>query len=97
MAGTLSPTDQIAVSRVLAAALFSTAVATINHSDILAAVQAIDNAFDTTLTNAVAAVGGSTTVINGLAAVIPAPASGLSAPQKTIMACYILLKRVGLI
>lgn len=65
--------------------------------DLVAAAQAIDNAFDTTLNNAVAAVGGTTTVINGLASVIPAPFSGATVPQKTLMACYVLMKRAGLI
>lgn len=71
--------------------------ATINHADILAAVQALDSGFDTTLTAAATAVGGSTTIINALAASIPAPASGGSAQQKTVLACLVLLKRAGLI
>jgi hypothetical protein len=65
--------------------------------DLIAAAGAIDNAFDTTLNNAVIAVGGTTTVINGLASVIPAPFSGATAQQKTLLACYVLMKRAGII
>jgi hypothetical protein len=65
--------------------------------DIQAAAQAIDSAFDTTLSAAVTAVGGTTTVINGLAAAIPAPFSGASAQQKTLLACHVLMKRAGII
>ena len=66
-------------------------------ADIQAAAAAIDNAFDTTLNAAVTAVGGTTTVINGLAAIIPAPFSGATAQQKTLLACHVLMKRAGLI
>lgn len=72
-------------------------VASFNTDDIAAAAGAIDSAFDTTLTAAVAAVGGGTTVINGLASVIPAPFSGASGAQKTMLACHVLMKRAGLI
>jgi hypothetical protein len=72
-------------------------VAIYNLDDLAAAAGAIDNAFDTTLNAAVAAVGGTTTVINGLASVIPAPVSGATAQQKTMIACYVLMKRVGII
>lgn len=65
--------------------------------DIAAAAGAIDSAFDTTLTAAVAAVGGGTTVINGLASVIPAPFNGASTAQKTLLACHVLMKRAGII
>jgi hypothetical protein len=71
--------------------------ANFNVGDISAAVSALDAAFDTTLTAAVAAVGGSTTVINGLAAIIPAPFSGATAQQKTLLCCYVLMKRMGII
>lgn len=66
-------------------------------ADIAAAAAALDNAFDTTLNAAVAAVGGSTTVINGLNAIIPAPFSTATAQQKTLLCCYVLMKRVGII
>lgn len=71
--------------------------ANFNTADLVAAATAIDNAFDTTLSAAVTAVGGSTTIINGLAQVIPSPFSGASVQQKTLLACYVLMKRSGLI
>lgn len=73
------------------------ATATMHAGNIEAAVAALDNAFDTTLTAAVAAVGGGTTVINGLNAIIPAPFSGASVQQKTLLCCYVLMKRAGII
>lgn len=73
------------------------AVANYSLDDLSAAAGAIDNAFDTTLSAAVTAVGGATTVINGLAAVIPAPFSGATVQQKTLLACYVLMKRAGII
>jgi hypothetical protein len=72
-------------------------VANFNTDDIAAAATAIDNAFDATLNQAVAAVGGTTTVIQGLASVIPAPFNTATAQQKTLLACYVLMKREGLI
>jgi hypothetical protein len=71
--------------------------ANFNVADISAAASALDAAFDTTLTAAVAAVGGSTTIINGLAAIIPAPFSGATTAQKTMLCCYVLMKRAGII
>lgn len=78
---------------------FVVANVTANFSlaDLQAAAQALDNAFDTTLNAAVAAVGGTTTVIAGLNAIIPAPFSGATAQQKTLLCCYVLMKRVGII
>ena len=71
---------------------------TANYSiaDLQAAAAAIDNAFDTTLSAAVTAVGGSTTVINGLNAIIPAPFSGATVAQKTMLVCHVLEKRAGI-
>lgn len=69
----------------------------LNWTDLQNAVSALDAAFDTTLNAAAGSVGGTTTIINALAASIPAPASGGTAQQKTILACYVLLKRAGLI
>lgn len=66
-------------------------------ADLQAAAQAIDNALDATLNQAVIAVGGATTVAAGMAAVIPAPVSGASAQQKTLLVCYVLMKRAGII
>lgn len=78
--------------------VFTSAVtANFNTDDIAAAATAIDNAFDATLNQAVAAVGGTTTIIQGLASVIPAPFSGATAQQKTLLACHVLMKRAGLI
>jgi hypothetical protein len=73
------------------------ATASINGADLLAAVQGIDAAFDTTLTTATGQASGATTVINYLASQIPAPASGGTAQQKTVLACWVLLKRANLI
>jgi hypothetical protein len=73
------------------------ATAIYSLDQIEAAATALDNAFDTTLNNAVTAVGGTTTVINGLAASIPAPFSGATTQQKTLLCCYVLMKRAGLI
>jgi len=85
------------LSAVWARVNFSGSVANFNLDDLTAAATAIDNAFDTTLNAAVVAVGGTTTVINGLASVIPAPFSGATAQQKTLLACYVLMKRSGII
>lgn len=95
----LTSNQRIAVARYWCGKAFveSSVLANFNHDDIVAAAVAIDNAFDTTLSAAVTAVGGSTTVINGLAAVIPAPFSGATGAQKTLLACYVLMKRAGLI
>jgi hypothetical protein len=73
------------------------AVANFSLDQIQAAAAALDNAFDTTLSVAVAAVGGGTTVINGLNAIIPSPFSGATVQQKTLLCCYVLMKRAGLI
>ena len=72
------------------------ALANFSLADLQAAAAAIDSAFDTTLTVAVAAVGGGTTVINGLNAVLPAPFSGATVAQKTLLCCYVLEKRAGI-
>jgi hypothetical protein len=71
--------------------------ANFNTNDLIAAAAALDSAFDTTLSAAVAAVGGGTTVMNGLNAIIPAPVSGVTAQQKTLLCCYVLMKRAGII
>lgn len=64
---------------------------------LIAAGVALDNAFDTTLNAAVTAVGGTKTIIQALAASIPAPFSGATIQQKTLLACYVLMKRAGII
>lgn len=71
--------------------------ANFNTTDITAAITAIDNALDSTLNQAVTAVGGTTTVANGMAAVIPSPFSGATATQKTLLVCYVLMKRASII
>ena len=95
----LTASQQMDVGRYWANVNFVTTNATAIYSlaDIQAAAAALDSAFDTTLSAAVTAVGGSTTVINGLAAVLPAPFSGATAAQKTLLCCYVLMKRAGII
>lgn len=93
----LNAAQQTAVAAYWANIAFASATANYSLDNIAAAAAAIDNAFDTTLTNAVIAVGGGTTVINGLASVIPSPFSGATVQQKTMLACHVLMKRAGLI
>jgi hypothetical protein len=73
------------------------AVAHFSLDQIIAAVVALDGAFDTTLSAAVVAVGGGTTVLNGLNAIIPAPFSTATTAQKTQLCCYVLMKRAGIL
>ncbi len=72
---------------------------TANYSldQIKTAVSAIDAAFDTTLSAAVTAVGGSTTVANGLSGQITASMPGATVQQQTLLVCYTLMKRAGII
>ena len=70
---------------------------TVNWTDLQNAVAALDAAFDTTLATAATQQPSTDTIVQYLAAQIPAPASGGTAQQKTILACYVLLKRAGLI
>ena len=72
-----------------------TAIYTID--DLNAAIQAIDNAFDTTLNAAVSAGHGAQTIVQALNSVIPAPVSGGSNQQKAELVCYAIMKRYGLI
>lgn len=71
--------------------------ANFNTADLAAAVTAVDNALDATLNQAVAAVGGTTTVAAGMAAVIPAPFNTATAAQKALLVCYVIMKRSNLI
>jgi hypothetical protein len=73
------------------------ATASVNWADLRAAVSALDAAFDTTLATASTQVPTTDTIAQYLASQIPAPASGGTAQQKTILACLTLLKRAGLI
>lgn len=68
-----------------------------NLAQIQTAVAAIDAAFDVTLSDAVAAVGGSTTIVVGLSSQITASMPGASAQQQTLLVCYVLMKRAGII
>jgi hypothetical protein len=65
--------------------------------DLIAAITSIDNGFDTTLNQGVAAGFGAMPVIQALNANIPAPFSGATLQQKIELACAVLLKRAGLI
>jgi hypothetical protein len=49
------------------------------------------------LNAAVIAVGGATTIINGLSAQITASMPGATAQQQTLLACHVLEKRAGII
>lgn len=95
----LTSAQQQAVAAFWADVNFVVAKVTANFSldQIQAAAAALDSAFDTTLNAAVTAVGGTTTVINGLNAIIPAPFSGATVQQKTLLCCYVLMKRAGVI
>lgn len=88
-----------AVSQFWSQQQFVMASVTANFStaDLQAAAQAVDNALDATLNQAVAIVGGTTTVAAGLNAIIPAPFSTATVQQKTILVCYVLMKRAGII
>lgn len=95
----LTATQLSSVASIAALNFFvnSNQTAIYNTNDLVAVAQALDNALDTPLNTAVTVVGGSTTVINGLAAIIPAPFSGASSQQKTMLLCWVAMKRVGLI
>ena len=95
----LTPAQVKQVGQLWAVSYFVTPNVTANMTtaNIEAAVSALDAAFDTTLSAAVTAVGGATTIINGLNAIIPAPFSGATAAQKTMLVCWVLMKRAGLI
>ena len=69
----------------------------VNWTDIQNAVSAVDTAFDTTLATAATQVATTNTIVQYLASRIPAPVSGGTGQQKTILACYVLLKRANLI
>jgi hypothetical protein len=75
----------------------SNSLASFSIDDISAAVQAIDNAFDTTLNAAVSAGHGAQTIVQALNSVIPAPFSTATAQQKAELVCFAISKRYGLI
>lgn len=95
----LTAAQQLAVGAYWANINFVGAGVTANYSlaDLQAAAAQLDTDLDTTLAAAVTAVGGSTTIINGLAATLPAPFSGATVAQKTLLLCYVLMKRAGII
>jgi hypothetical protein len=100
MAGNLTTQQQAQAAAKVAAVMFggvANVVANYSLDQIQAAVAAVDNAFNTTLNAAVIAVGGSTTIINGLSAQITASMPGATASQQTMVACYTLMKRAGII
>jgi hypothetical protein len=68
-----------------------------NLDDITAAIVAIDNAYDTTLNAAVSAGHGAQTIVQAMNAIIPAPLSGATAQQKTLLVAYVAMKRAGII
>jgi hypothetical protein len=65
--------------------------------DLAAAIQAIDNAFDTTLNAAVSAGHGAQTIVQALNSVIPAPVSSATNQQKAELVCFAIMKRYGLL
>jgi hypothetical protein len=73
------------------------ATAVYSTDDLNAAIQAIDNAFDTTLNAAVSAGHGAQTIVQALNSVIPAPVSGATAQQKAELVSFAIAKRYGLI
>jgi len=95
----LTPQQQQQVAVVWANQAFVVPNVTAKYAldQIAAAVAAVDNAFDTTLSAAVAAVGGSTTIANGLSGQITAAMPGASVSQQTLVVCYTLMKRAGII
>ena len=93
----LTAAEQLEVAQYAGQQLFAAATANFSVADLQAAATALDNAFDTTINAAVTAGFGADTIIEGLNAVIPAPFSGATAAQKTLLCCWVLMKRVGLI
>ena len=71
--------------------------ANVSWTDLQSAVSAVDAAFDTTLATASTQAPTTDTILQYLASRIPAPVSGGTAQQKTILAIYVLAKREGLI
>lgn len=88
---------QAAASWANAVFVIGNTTAAYSLDQIAAAIAAVDNAFDTTLSAAVAAVGGATTIANGLSSQITASMPGASVAQQTLIVCYTLMKRAGII
>jgi hypothetical protein len=96
---TLTPQQLHDTSAFWANKWFVAANALANYSidDLNAAIQAIDNAFDTTLNAAVSAGHGAQTIVVALNSVIPSPVSGATNQQKAELVCFAIMKRYGLI
>ena len=100
MAGTLTAPQIAAASASVASVMFggvANVVANYGLDQIQSAISAVDAAFNTTLSAAVIAVGGSTTIANGLSTQITASMPGATAQQQTMVVCYTLMKRAGII
>jgi len=100
MAGSLTTQQQTQAAASVAAAMFggvANVVANFSLDQIQAAIAAVDVAFNTTLNAAVIAVGGTTTIANGLSAQITSSMPGATASQQTMVVCYTLMKRAGII
>lgn len=72
-------------------------VAIYSVDDLTTAVAAIDNAYDTTLNAAVSAGHGAQTIVQAMNSIIPAPLSGATLQQKTLLVAYVAMKRAGII
>ena len=64
---------------------------------IEAAATSVDEAFNTTLTNAVALTSGNDTIIQALALAVPSPLNGATMQQQTLLACFVLMMRAGIL
>ena len=96
---TLTPQQVRDTSAFWAQKWFVAANSLANYSidDLYATIQAIDNAFDTTLNAAVSAGHGAQTIVQALNSVIPAPVSGATSQQKAELVCFAIMKRYGLL
>jgi hypothetical protein len=100
MAGSLTNPQIVDASIKSAAAMFggvNNVVANFGLDQIQNAITAVDVAFNTTLSAAVAAVGGNTTIATGLSDQITAAMPGATVAEQTTVVCYTLMKRAGVI
>jgi hypothetical protein len=95
----LTVTAQQAAARQVAQDLFvaGNKTASLSLGDILAAVQAVDSALDTTLGAAVTATSGTTTILQYLNSVLPSPTNTATAAQILTLIARVQDKRAGLI
>lgn len=76
----------------------ASATANLSTADVLAAIQTFDNDLDATLTAAVNAYGGGTTILNAFLASLPEPFKTNATPaQKALAFAYTAMKRGGVI